>query len=72
CEGDKSAARAVAPRGQFGLAEAISHPDMLPRLLVPHATIPNLSVLPLGTVDATASPAEQLASNRHRLEMDGL
>nr|WP_254803892.1 Wzz/FepE/Etk N-terminal domain-containing protein [Methylobacterium sp.]USU34676.1 Wzz/FepE/Etk N-terminal domain-containing protein [Methylobacterium sp.] len=72
CDGDRSVKGAVAPDARFGLAEAIQHPDMLPRLLVPHGSIPNLSILPLGTVDPTASPAEQLASNRHRLDMDAL
>ncbi|MET0257606.1 MAG: Wzz/FepE/Etk N-terminal domain-containing protein [Methylobacterium sp.] len=72
CDGPRSLGRSLAPGAEAGLAEAIRHPDMLSRLLVPQVEVENLFVLPLGSADGAASPAEQLASNRHRPEMEAL
>lgn len=72
CESDRGLGRQLAPGVECGLADAIQHPDAMPRLLVPQKTVENLFVLPLGRVEGPASAAEQLASNRHGREIDAL
>lgn len=72
CDGSRSLGRCLVPDARAGVAEAIRTPGILPELLVPQQGIENLFVLPLGTVEGAASPAEQLAASRHAPEMDAL
>lgn len=69
---DPVISRAFAPSAEFGLVQALAYPDALARLITVQPDVPNLFVLPLGTVNERVSPAEQIASDRQRLHLDDL
>ncbi|MEA1832109.1 Wzz/FepE/Etk N-terminal domain-containing protein [Methylobacterium durans] len=70
--GDPVISRKFAPNAEFGFVQALAYPDTLNRLIAPQPNVPNLFVLPLGTVGERASPIEQMASDRQRLQLDDL
>ncbi|GEP03117.1 tyrosine-protein kinase domain-containing protein [Methylobacterium oxalidis] len=70
--GDPVVSRKFAPNAEFGFVQALAYPDTLSRLISAQPSVPNLFVLPLGTVGERVSPIEQMASDRQRLQLDDL